>query len=360
MKVLDWYIIKKFLGTFFFITLLLMLIACIFDVSEKIDDFLREPSPPLGAIIFDYYLNFIAYYSNLFSSLIIFISVILFTAKMAQNTEIVAILSSGVSFRRFMLPYYISATVLVLLSLWLNHFVLPQANVIRIEFENKYLKNAYNYNKKNVHRETETGTLISFRNYLTTKHTALHFAIERWKNNRLELKITSEKAVWDTASHKWQLKNFFARYYDAENNHRLVTGKQMDTTMHFTPEDFAVRVSSVTAMGYNELNAFIEKEKERGSDRVKYYLIEKHQRTAYPFATYVLTLIGVSIASRKVKGGIGLHLAAGLGLVMVYIFCMKITTVAATNAGLDPAIAVWIPNLIFLVIGIFLYRMARK
>lgn len=359
MKILDWYIIRKFLGTYFFITLVIMAIAVIFDVSEKFEDF-YENNAPIGEILLDYYLNFVIYYSNLFSSLIIFISVIMFTSKMAQNTEIVAILSSGVSFRRLLVPYWISATFLCIFSLWLNHFVLPDANVARLEFEELYIKNPYRVHQKNMHREYEPGQIASFQNYLTTKNMARNFSLETWDGNQLLKKTIAEKAYWDTTKNCWRLENYYIRYYKEDLEHVVTHGKELDTVISFTPKDFARRLSAMTAMDFFELNDYIEQLEIIGSDRVVNALMEKHHRTSYPVATYILTLIGVSIASRKVRGGIGLHLAAGIGLVFIYIFFMKISTVGATNAGLDPLIAVWIPNFIFTGIGLFLYGRAQK
>ena len=227
--ILDLYIIKKFLGTFFFIMILLMSIAVIFDVSEKIEDFVSRDAP-LGAILFDYYLNFVVYYGNLFSSMIIFISVIFFTSKMAQNTEIVAIISSGVSFNRLLVPYFISATILAILSLYLNHQVLPRANLERLEFEELYIKNPFRISEENLHRELEPGTIIYFKNYISTKLEARHFSVEKWDGKDLKWKLTAKNAVFNPEDSTWQCNHYFIRDY-GEKVDRLQEGTVLDLSL---------------------------------------------------------------------------------------------------------------------------------
>jgi lipopolysaccharide export system permease protein len=358
ITLLDWYIIRKFLGTFFFIMVLLMCIACIFDVSEKIDDFIKN-SAPIGAILLDYYANFVIHYGNLFSFLIIFIAVIFFTSKMAQNTEIVAILSSGVSFNRLLRPYLIAATILAGMALYLNHFVLPNANADRLAFEEQYIRNSFAMKSRNLHREIEPGTIVSFQHFNYRTNIGTSFSLEKWENAELKYKLISPVVNFDTLSGSWKLNNYVIRTF-AESREYVISAGSLDTIFPWVPSDFARRLSVASAMDYHALNKYIQEETDKGSDQVAFYLIEKHQRSSFPFATYILTIIGVSVASRKTRGGIGLHLAIGFLVVMVYIFAMKMTTVAATNAGLDPAIAVWIPNIIFSVIALLFYQRAQK
>lgn len=357
-KKLDLYIIKKFLGTFFFILTLLMIIASIFDVSEKIDDFI-ESAAPLNAILFDYYVNFFIHYGNLFSPLLIFISVIWFTGKMAHQTEIVAILSGGVSFQRFLLPYFVSATILALLSLYLNHYQLPVANKARLQFEEDYIRNKFTISDKNLHREIELGTIIYFESFNYQRSFGYHFSMEKWENGKLTFKLLSDKASTDSTNH-WIIDNYYIRTYDENLKETIRSGRQMDTIIPFTPADLGQRNTVASALTTPELNDFIKREKLKGSDQVPFYELEKHQRTSLPFATYILTLIGVSIASRKVRGGIGLHIALGFTIAIIYIFFMKLSAVAATNSGLDPLIAVWIPNILFLGLGAYIYQKAPK
>lgn len=335
-----------------------MAIAAIFDVSEKIDDFIKNEAP-LQAIIFDYYLNFIIHYGNLFSPLLIFISVIWFTGKMAHQTEIVAMLSSGMSFRRFLWPYFISATFLAIVSLYLNHYQLPRANKERLQFEEDYIRNAFTISDKNIHREIEPGTIIYFESFNYQQQFGYKFSLEKWEDGRLTYKLLSNKATMDS-THHWFINNYTIRSYHEDGTERIKTGRILDTILPFTPADLGQRNTVASALTTPELNEFIDREQLKGSDKVPFYQLEKHQRTSLPFATYILTLIGVSIASRKVRGGIGLHIALGFTIAIVYIFFMKISSVAATNSGLNPLIAVWIPNVLFLGLGTYIYNKAPK
>lgn len=361
MKIIDRYIIRNFLGTFVFILAVIMSIAVVFDVSEKIDDFLKNDAP-LKAILFDYYLNFVIFYGNLFSALLIFIAVIFFTTKLAGRTEFIAILSSGVSFKRLLLPYFVAATALVAVSLYLNHFAIPNATSERLEFERKYVGSGYTPDQLNIHREISPGTIAYFQVYSPQNTMGYKFSLEQWNDEgKLEYKLISERAAFDSTSGKWQVYNYYERHFlPDDQGERIETGTQIDTTLKLKPEDLYFKTNLATALPYEDLKEMIALEKRRGSDSVTYFEIELYQRTSYPFATYVLTLIAVSIASRKVRGGLGLNLVFGFIVVFIYIFSMRMTTVAATNAGLDPLIAVWIPNMIFGVIGAFIYRYAPK
>lgn len=335
-----------------------MAIAIIFDISERIDDFI-EKDAPLRAIIFEYYLNFVLFYSNLFSALLIFISVIFFTAKMAQDTEIVAILSGGVSFKRLLLPYFIASTFLVVCSLGLNHWLIPEANKIRLNFEEVYIRNKFYNSERDIHKEISPGQFVYFEQFRTDWNKGFKFSLEQWDNTKMIDKITAKQIIWDSTRQKWVLSDYVWRKINGTDE-TIIIGASMDTTLNIHPEDFAERLNFVEAMNTNELDKYIAKEIQEGSIYVPYYEIEKHSRTAYPLATYILTLIGVSISSRKVRGGIGLHIAFGLLICGIYILCMKVTSVFATNAGLDAFIAVWIPNIIFGIIGLYMFYKAPK
>ncbi len=337
-----------------------MSIAMVFDVSEKIDDFLKN-DVPLTEILFTYYLNFVIYYGNLFSALLIFIAVIFFTSKLANRTEFIAILSSGVSFKRILVPYFIAATLLVAASLFLNNQLIPIANQQRLEFENRYIGSGYTPDRMNLHREISPGTIAYFQVYSPHNAQGYKFSIEQWEEGRLQYKLISERADYDSISGKWQVHNYYERLFDyAGNEEKIVTGIRMDTLLNLTPGDLRYKTELASALPNKELRKFIALEKQRGSDTVIYNEIELYQRTSYPFAAYVLTLIAVSVSSRKIRGGLGLNLVFGFVIVFIYIFSMRMTTVAATNAGLDPLIAVWIPNFIFGVMGAFIYRVAPK
>ena len=336
-----------------------MAIAVVFDISEKLDDFVKT-QPSVKEIIFDYYLNFVFYFGNLFSSLLIFLSVLWFTSKLAQQTEIVAILSSGVSFRRLMVPYFIGATILVLLSLFFTLFQLPIANKTRLAFEEKYIRIPFKLEQENIHREIQKGTIMYFENYSFSNNMGYKFSIEKWNSkNELTYKLLAEKASYDSATNKWSIDNYYVRHFD-KNQETITKGIKLDTILAFKPSDIGQRLNYSSAMTIKELSEFIKKEEMKGSDQVTYYKIDKYQRYSYPFAAYILTLIGVAVSSRKVRGGLGIHLATGVLIALVYVFAMKVATVAATNIGLSPIIAVWLPNAMFLILSIFLYVRAPK
>lgn len=359
MKKLDVYIIKKFLGTFFFMLSVIMSIAIVFDVSEKLEKFIKS-SAPFDEVILDYYVNFVFFYGNLFSSLLIFLSVLLFTSQLAQRTEIVAILASGVSFNRILLPYFIGATILVAGSLYFTHYQLPRANATRLEFENTYLKKQYRIKDNNLHRQYEEGAIAYFKSFSTVNNIGYKFSIENWdEEGDLTYKLMAERARYDSLTNRWKIENYYERYI-TEEGERLERGKSKDTLIALVPSDFGQRLNIASTMVYDELNNFIESERRKGSDKTVHYEIEKHQRTSFPFATYILTIIGVSIASRKSRGGIGAHLAIGVLVAVTYIFAMKVTTVAATNAGLNPLLAVWLPNIFYFLVAVYFYFNAQK
>jgi len=357
-KKIDTYIIKKFLGTFFYAIALIIIIVIIFDISEKIDDFI-EKEAPLNEIIFNYYLNFIPYFANLFSPLFAFIAVIYFTSKMASDSEIVAILSSGISFRRMMRPYIISAVFIALLSFLLSNFLIPHATKKRLEFEMMYIKNARQSKEMNIHMQISPGTFIYAEHYNSEANTAYHFSIEKINDNGLYYKLTSDFAKWDSLKAKWSIENYFVRTIDGMKE-SIKSGKQFDTVINLKPPDFLDNIHNIETMNFSELNEFINEEKLKGLDNISFYQVEKHKRIAFPFATIVLTLIGVSLSSRKIRGGIGLYLGAGITLSFAFILFMQISTTFATNGNLPAVIAVWIPNIIFGALGLYLLRIAPK
>lgn len=335
-----------------------MSIAIIFDVSERIDDFIKT-DPPVGAIIFEYYVNFIIFYGNLFSSLLIFITVIFFTAKMASNTEIVAILSSGVGFNRLLLPYFLAAILLAGFSLYANHWLVPDANKKRLDFENTYIRNPYQNTERDIHIQTAPGEFIYFESYNVKYNKGYKFSLEKWEGTELKLKIMAASCQWDTTANQWRLDGYFIRQIEGLKE-TVREGLRLDTALNLSPKNFEKRLTNTEMMNYRELDKFIEDETRSGSEYIPFYEVEKHQRSSYPFAAFVLTLIGVSVASRKVRGGIGLHIAFGLLLCVSYILAMKVTTVYATNAGLNPLAAVWIPNALFGILSVYLYKKAPK
>jgi len=358
LKLLDRYIIGKFLSTFFFALGLIILIAIVFDVSEKIDDFL-EKKAPLESIIFDYYLNFIPYFANLFSPLFIFISVIFFTSKMSGQTEIIAILSSGVSFRRLLLPYMVVAAFLASLSFYLNGYVIPRSNGTRLAFENTYIKNPYVLKSRNIHRQIYPGHFIYFESYNTIDKMGFRFSYEEFKDGGLVYKLMTDRLSWDSTNGKWHAENYVIREINGMQEH-IRKGISFDTTFSFTPEDFSRRENNIIAMDNNELNAFIAAERMRGAEGLQFDEVEKHRRISYPFATFILTLIGVALSSRKVRGGIGIQIGAGILLSFTYIMFMQVSTTFATNGDVPAIVAVWIPNVVYSFIAAYLIRNAPK
>lgn len=358
LKIIDKYIILKFLGTFFFAIALIVLIAVVFDVSEKLDDFI-EKKATVSVILFDYYLYFIPYFVNLFSPLFVFIAVIFFTSKMASNTEIVAILNMGVSFRRFLVPYMMGALVIALVSLLFNHILIPPANKKRLEFENIYINSPFRHTGRNIHIQTRPGTFIYFENYNNENDVGYRFSMEKFDNGKMNYKLVSEYIKWDSTKQHWTVHNYFIRNIDGLNE-TIRSGTSFDTTLNFLPSDFGKRLTNIETLNYFELNRFIKEEKLKGSDYMEFYLVEKYKRTSLPFATFILTLIGVGIASRKVRGGIGTHIGAGLLLSFSYIMFMQIANTFATYGELPVLLAVWIPNIIYGVMSIFLIKYSPK
>lgn len=359
LKIIDRYIIGKFLGTFFLTITLILSIAVVFDISEKIDDFLTKGAS-VQEIIFDYYLNFLAYFGNLFSSMIVFIATIFFSSRMTANSEIVAILTGGVSFRRLMWPYFIAATIIASINFTLSHFVIPATNVKKIEFEYAYINPSENDRFRNIHRQVLPGQIIYFENYNTMRKSGFHFTYEVFKENRLTSKLKADFIRLDTLTNTWTLDNYSIRRIAKNGEETLEQGRKIDTTFVFNADEVVPKLYTAGMMSTPELNKFIKAEKLRGSENVNYYLIEKHQRTSWPFATYILVLIGVSISSKKTRGGLGLNIALGLLMCISYIFFMQVSTTFATVGSLSPLLAVWIPNIIFSLLGAYLYFTAPK
>lgn len=358
MGIIDRYIIRNFLGTFFFALALILSIAIVFDISEKIDDFI-EKEAPLKAVVMDYYLNFIPYFGTLFSPLFIFISVIFFTSRMASRTEIIAILAGGMSYSRMLLPYMIASTGLALLLYLSLNWVIPGSNVKRLEFESRYIKNRFEYKGRNVHRQISPGQFIYFDSFNNREGIGYQFSYEKIEEGKLTYKLLAERILWDSLKNKWTLENYFIREIDSMKE-RTQSGYRFDTLFAFRPEEFSRRVNYIETMNASELNAFIRREAMRGSEELPFYLVEKHRRIAAPFSTFILTLIGVSISSRKSRSGIGKQIALGLVLSFAYIMFMQISTTFATNGNMPASLAVWIPNIVFGGMAAYLVRKAMN
>lgn len=360
LKIIDYYIIKKFLGTFFFAIVLIMGISIVFDFAEKLDEFLDKEAP-MNAIIFDYYLNFIPYFAVLFSPLFTFISVIFFTSKLAYNTEIIAMLSNGFSFNRLLVPYFISALIIAIFTFGLNNFVIPHANEVRLEFEEMYYRDhPVRYTQKNIHKQVFPNVYIYMESYSNLANRGYKFSMEEFDDDgQLLSKLMSDFIIWDSTIHKWVIRNYYIRRFDGMEE-KIETGRRLDTTLTIFPEDFAMRESIVSTMNLSELNTFIDLQKLQGAENIEVYLIERYGRYANPFSTFILTIIGLTLSSRKVKGGIGMQIGVGLFLSFSYIFFMQFSKQFSIGGNVNPLLAVWLPNILFTIIGVFLYRYAPK
>ena len=358
LKKLDFYIIRKFLGTYFYSILLLTVIIIIFDISEKIDDFI-EKDAPLKAIVFDYYLNFIPYFVNMFSSLFTFIAVVYFTSRMASNTEIVAMLNAGISFWRILIPYLVSAIFLTVLSFALMNYVIPYTNRDLRAFEKRYIKNPFKSNEMNLHLQLEPGTYIYVENFNSIGNIGYRFSLEKFDSTGLKLKLKADMITWDSIQSRWHMTNYLTRKIQS-NGETVYQGTETDTVMKFTPADFKVDIEDAKIMTYTQLNKFIEQEKMRGSTLTGQFNLEKYKRLTFPFANIVLTFIGVALSSRKVRGGIGMHLGMGIAIAFTFILLLQISSVFAIFGNLPASIALWIPNFLYSIVAIILLKLAPK
>ncbi|MBQ6074166.1 MAG: LptF/LptG family permease [Bacteroidales bacterium] len=360
VKILDRYIIRKFLGTFLFTILIAIVIVVIFDLSEKIDKFV-DKQVPVKEIVFEYYAGFIPWLVNSFSPLFVFISAIFFTSKLAQNSEIVAMLSGGISFRRLMAPYLFSAGVIALLSLVLGLYIIPPANQHRLDFENKYIKTQQIAadNMRNIHYQLSPGEFVYVEQFSRWANTAYRFTLERMENNRIVTKLSAESAAWDSTMGGWKLKNYFVRDFYGESE-VVSTGRAADTVISLTIDDFYRRKNIVESLSERDLNELIKTQKMRGDALVQRSLIEKNNRIAMPFSAFVLTIMAVSLSSRKKRGGLGLNIGIGLALSFSYILFMRFSQMFVQTGMMPPAIALWIPNIVYAIIAGILYKIAPK
>ena len=359
LRRIDWYIIKKFLGTYFFSIALIISIAVVFDVNEWIDNFINNKAP-VKAIIFDYYANFIPYFSNLFSPLFVFISVIFFTSKLAENSEIIAMMSTGMSFKRLLRPYMVSAAIISVLTFGMGAYVIPKGNVTRLNFEDKYKKKKKQEYVRNVQVEVDSGVIAYMVRYENYNKTAYRFSLDKFVDKKLVSHLTARSATYDTTTvHKWTLKNYMIR--EMEGMRETITkGERLDSIIPMEPQDFLIMKGQQETMTSTELSDYIARQKRRGFANIKEFEIEYHKRIAMSFASFILTIIGASLSSRKVKGGMGLYLGVGLALSFSYILFQTVSATFAINGNTPPIVAVWIPNILYSFIAIYLYRKAPK
>lgn len=354
-RILDLYILKKFLGTYFFSIVLILAIVVMFDVNEKLDAFL---SAPLRATLFDYFASFLPYFANQFSPLFVFISVIFFTTKMAGNSEIIAIMSSGVSFNRLLLPYMIGATVIAALTFVLSNYVIPPTNVARLEYTNKYVKNKKVVTGTNIQMMVEPGVVAFMSSYDNATSTGYNFSLDKFEGKKLVSRLTAMQIKHDTL-YKWTAYNYSIRNLRGVRE-QIRHGDKIDTTITVEPKDFLISKNDQQTLTTPQLSEYIEKQKARGMADIKEFEIEKDQRYAMTAAAYILTLIGMALSARKAKGGMGINIGLGLTLSFSYILFSTVSSSFAISGAMPPWLAVWMPNFIYSVIAVALYFRASK
>ncbi len=355
--IIDRYILGKFLGTYFLATLLLLLVIAMFDVTEKLDAFLTAP---LKETLFDYFASFLPYFANQLSPLFVFISVIFFTTKLADNSEIIAMLSSGITFHRLLRPYMIGAAIIAALTFALSNYIIPPTNIDRIAYTNKYVKNKEVAYGTNIQLMVRPGEVAYFGRFDNTTKQGYRFSLDKFDGKSIVSRLTASSIEYDTTrQYHWKLKDYMVRDFDGMNE-KIRKGVTLDSIIPIEPKDFLISANDQEMLTTPQLTEYIRKQKMRGVANIKEFEIEREKRLAETAAAFILTLIGMSLSSKKVKGGMGLNIGIGLGLSFSYILFSTITSSFAINGYTSPAVAMEIPNIVYLIIGIFLYRRASK
>lgn len=359
LKILDWYIIKKFIGTYFFAIILIISISIVFDFNEHLAKFTQYHAP-WKAIIFDYYLNFIPYFANLFSPLFVFIAVIFFTSKLAGNSEIISMLAAGVSFKRLMRPYMISAAIISLLTFFLGAYVIPKGTIVKQNFETIYKNKKRNTSAQNVQLQVGKGVIAYMQHYDNNTKRGFGFNLDKFENKKLVSHLTAQEIQYDTISdskYHWKITQW--RIRDMKGlREKITSGARKDTMIMMEPTDLVFSKGQQETFTSPQLREYISKQIDRGSGNVVQYEVEYHKRIASSFASFILTTIGMSLSSRKRKGGMGLYLGIGLALSFTYILLQAVSSTFAIQADTPPMLAAWIPNIIFAVVAYFCYRQA--
>lgn len=365
MKILDKYILKKYFTSFIFTLLILIPIAVAIDISEKVGKFIKETNLTMNEIIKDYYVNFIINYGNTFMPLALFISVIMFTSKLASNTEIIAIHSSGVSFKRFLRPYFIGATIIALISLYANHFILPKSNKTFEKFQEDYLRTASKKMTKNsvkkVSLQLSNNDYVYFGNYNLQSNNGYNFTYEHFDNNQLKYKIEGQNIKWRDTDSIYRITNYKKRFIKGlSQNDSIASGTYLDTVFNFAPKDLLYVDYLAKEMSSFDLASHIEESEDRGVKNLNNYKVELYKRTSLPISSFILTVIAVTLSSKKRRGGIGVNLAAGISLMFIYVFFMKVSEVLGSTAESIPLLMVWMPNITFGALAIYLYFHAKR
>ncbi len=357
LKIIDWYIIKKFLGTYIFTILMIIAVVIVIDFSQKVEPFIKNAAPT-QAIIFNYYMNFVPYFVNMFSPLITFIAVIFFTSKLADDSEIIAMLSSGIDFKRLLKPYLISATVISLSTLLLSSFVIPKGNIIRLNFENKYYRPKKVDYAQNIQLEIEPGVIMYLERYDNATSTGYHLSLDKFEGKELKSRLTAQTIEYNS-DHHWTIEKYMIRNFKGLKE-EISLGEKTDTVLHIIPSDFLISTFDSEQMTTPALSKYIERQKKRGIGNIQPFEIEYHKRFSMAFAAFILTVIGASVSSRKIKGGMGFNIGIGLLLSFSYILFMQISSSFAVSGLVSPFIAVWSPNFLYLFIALWLYRKAPR
>ncbi len=356
-KIIDSYILRKFLGSVVYSILLLMTIIIVFDLSENIQRFMSK-NIPVNEIITGYYLNFIPYFINLFIPLFTFISVIWFTSKLSSNNEIISILGNGVSFYRFLVPYFVGAVIIMLVSLIMANFIVPHTNNNLNEFKYKYFgKQAVS--TTDLHIKNSANSYMYVQRWDRENNVGYDFTYEEFDDSKIRLKIKAQMASYDLENNKWVLRSYLRREI-VDGNEIVTSGNQMDTTFNVLPRNFSQDVFIAETMSYSELRSFIAEEKARGSNLVSHFQIEQHKRVANSIGIFIMSFLGLSVSSRKTQRGVGVHVFIGMGLAFTFIFLQQVSTVFSVSGGLPPVLGTWIPNIIFLFITVLSLKMAQK
>ncbi|MDE5842154.1 MAG: LptF/LptG family permease [Muribaculaceae bacterium] len=355
--ILDKYILKQFLGAYVMATLLFLAVIAMFDITEKLDAFLTAP---LKETLFDYFASFLPYFANQLSPLFVFIAVIFFTSKLAGNSEIIAILSSGVSYRRLLRPYMIGASILAALTFALSNYIIPPTNVARIAYTNKYVRNKSVESGSNIQLMASPGNVVYMNRFENYNKTGYRFSMDKFKDKTIVSRLTARTAQYDTTrQYHWKLYDYMIRDFNGMEE-KVTHGSVLDTIIPIDPKDFLISVNDQETLTTPQLTEYVEKQKMRGVANIKAFEIERERRYAATAAAFILTLIGMSLSSKKVKGGMGLNIGIGLALSFSYILFSTVTSSLAVNGITSPFIAMEIPNMVYLLIGLYLFRRVSK
>jgi lipopolysaccharide export system permease protein len=374
MKLLDKYILKQFLSTFFFVVVILLAVISVIDMTDKMDKFAKAQLT--SGQIFGYYLDFIPWIGSLVTPITIFIATVYVCSRMAGRTEVIAILSAGISFRRMMLPYFIGSFFIAALSFILNGWIIPNSNKSKLAFEVQYLKNKYYYDKQNIHIQVAPDVYLYMKSYNNTNNTGYQFTLERFQDNKMIEKLTASRVEWDTAKQKWTLRDWRIHNVQSifettsgpeakpglETSKRIVStdsiksGSTLDTALVIHPKEFESDYRKYDGMTLNELNKYIKTLRSRGSTGIEVYEVEKYTRYTAPFTIFILVFMAVIVSSRKSRGGTGLQIALGFLLSFIFILFFTLFRTFAENGSLPPQISVWIPNIIFGIISLIMYK----